>query len=95
MLLLFSPYSAFVATQPKMNTLGVSHVPCLLHKVPFQFIRISIIGNAAVSMHHQHSLTYGSSWGMLDVCTVPSGVICHTLLASWSSMVFGYHVKLS
>ena len=34
------PCSVFVATHSKMNTLGVSHVPCLLHKVPFQFIRV-------------------------------------------------------
>ena len=36
----FLPCSVFVATHPKMNTLGVSHVPCLQHKVPFQFIRV-------------------------------------------------------
>ena len=29
-----------VLTHPKMNTSGVNHIPCLQHKVPFQFISL-------------------------------------------------------
>jgi hypothetical protein len=38
----FPPCSVFVGTHPIVNTIGVNHIPCLLHKVPFQFISFEI-----------------------------------------------------